>query len=408
MKQKTIVLLLILCLLVCGCSRSASDTREIACPKMPEGTVPANSEPVITKLGMKLLKKAYVPGENILISPLSVSAALGMAAEGAQGQTLVQMEAVLGLPRKPFGEYMQGYLAHVHKSNTLRAASALWIRDSSLFEPKEDFLRANEFHYGAGIYRAPFDEGTLEEINRWVREHTAEQIPHILDSIAPDAMVYLVNALAFEEEWPDPYTERQVRSGVFTLEDNSEQDMELMRSTEHFYLENEYCTGFLKHYAGRRYAFAALLPKEGITLSAMLEAMDGDALSRLLETPEDILVYAGIPKFEAEYATELSAVLAELGMADAFSPSAADFSAMGTTAQGNPLYISRVLHKTRIEVAEQGTRAGAATVIEAPAESAMEPMDSRTVLLDRPFLYMIIDTEYKETVFLGILADPGV
>jgi len=96
-----------------------------------------------------------------------------------------------------------------------------------------------------------------------------------------------------------------------------------------------------------------------------------------------------------------------MGMTDAFDSRTADFSRMGSTNDGTNLCIGRVIHKTVITVAEEGTKAGAATMVEMRAEGAAEVLEeSRTVTLDWPFLYMIVDTEHMEPVFIGTLLDP--
>ena len=217
--------------------------------------------------------------------------------------------------------------------------------------------------------------------------------------------MYLVNALAFDGKWAEVYRENQVHEREFTTENGTAQDVELMYSEEGKYLEDDNATGFIKYYAGRRYAFAALLPKEGVTVQEYVQGLTGEHLQNLLDNPTSITVNAAIPKFETGYDVQMSEILKAMGMPDAFDSSLADFSKMAKHTDGN-IYISRVLHKTFISVAEQGTKAGAATVIEAAAESAME-MEVKRVTLDRPFLYMILDTKTNTPIFIGTLMNMG-
>lgn len=177
----------------------------------------------------------------------------------------------------------------------------------------------------------------------------------------------------------------------------------MMYSEENQYLEDEHAAGFLKYYADRKYAYAALLPKEGMSVAEFVATLDGEKLRNILANPTQLQVNAAIPKYENEYSAELSDILQEMGMADAFDMARADFSGIGSSSEGN-LYISRVLHKTFIAVDERGTKAGAATAVEMKRESAVMEDYIRTVYLDRPFLYMIVDCEQNLPIFMGTVA----
>ena len=346
-------------------------------------------------------------GKNLLLSPLSVLCALAMTANGADNETLAQMEAVFGMSVQALNEYLCWYVESLPQSENchLSLANAIWINETARFTPNRDFLQFNADYYGADIYAAPFDSATCADINDWVNNKTNGMIPAILDRVPPEALLYLVNALAFEARWQEQYESYQVREDSFTKADGTEQTVEFMYSMEHLYLEDENATGFIKMYEDNAYAFVALLPNEGVSLEEYLASLTGEELSALIDGAQQAMVSAAIPKFETEYSIELSEVLKNMGMADAFDPDRADFSAMGFSTEGN-LFISRVLHKTFISVGELGTKAGAATVIEVPdATGALPPDEIKEVTLDRPFVYLIIDCETGLPFFIGILAD---
>ena len=229
-------------------------------------------------------------------------------------------------------------------------------------------------------------------------------IPNILDEIPPEAVMYLVNALAFEAEWTEIYEKNQVREGKFTKEDGTEQDVKFMYCTEGKYLEDEKATGFIKYYSGRKYAFVALLPNKDITLSEYISSLDGASLHELLSEAENKSVKTAIPKFKTEYNTEMSKVLKSMGMTDAFDDAKADFSGLGTSTAGN-IFINRVIHKTFIQVGEKGTKAGAATVVEMSDKGVGPIDDPKQVYLDRPFVYMLIDCENNIPFFIGSMTD---
>ena len=356
--------------------------------------------------GVRLFKTSIEEGANTLISPLSVLYALAMTANGADGETLAQMEQVLGMDVDNLNSYMLAYLDLLPESKDYKMslANSIWFKDDPDFIVEQRFLQTNADYYGAGAYKAAFDEDTRNDINNWVKEHTDGMIPEIIDEIPDEAIMYLVNALAFDAKWADEYEEHQIREGRFTMEDGTRQDVDMMHSEEHAYLEDNLATGFIKYYKDRKYAFVAMLPNEGVSVSQYVDSLTGEHLRELLNNPQDVTVFASIPKFETEYDIEMSEVLQEMGMTDAFDWQVADFSRLGTyNVDGMNICINRVLHKTFISVSEQGTRAGAATAVEMVAEGAAEIIEYKEVVLDRPFVYMLIDCETNLPFFIGTM-----
>ena len=371
---------------------------------------PAGASAGLAGFSVKLFRETLKDGENTLVSPLSAIGALGMTMNGARGETLSEMESVFGMPADELNAAFRAILDGLPRegdSVRFHLADSIWFTDDERFTVATAFLQRNADFYGAGIFRAPFDDGTLGEINGWVKEHTDGMIPQILDRIPEDAVMYLVNALAFEGEWRKPYFDYQVSPGNFTLVNGTKKTADFMHSEENVYLEDgEDAVGFIKYYKGGKYAFAALLPKEGMKLSDYAASLDGERLVRILSSAENTLVEAALPKFETGFGAELSDALKAMGMPSAFDPGAADFTGLGTSEAGN-IFISRVLHKTFISVGEQGTRAGAATVVEMTDGCALFPEEPKEVILDRPFVYMLIDCETDLPFFIGALYDPA-
>ena len=360
--------------------------------------------------GVRLFQTSMEEGKNTLISPLSVLYALAMTANGADGNTLSQMEQVLGMDTEALNGFMLAYMDSLPESKVykLNLANSIWFKDDPRFTVEQSFLQTNADYYGASIYKSAFDESTRSDINNWVKEHTDGTIPQIIDEIPEEAVMYLVNALAFDAEWQEVYEEYQIRPGTFTREDGTQAEIELMHSEERRYLEDGMASGFIMYYKDKHYAFVALLPNEGVSVQEYVESLTGRHLQELLSNSENITVFAAMPKFETEYSIEMSEVLMEMGMTDAFDFRSADFSRLGTyQADGVNICINRVLHKTFISVSEKGTRAGAATAVEMAAEGAMEIEDYRTVKLDRPFVYMLIDCQTNLPFFIGTMMDVG-
>lgn len=356
--------------------------------------------------GVKLFQSCLGEG-NTLVSPLSVLQALAMAANGAAGDTLTQMEDAFGADLDSLNAWLYAWVHALpdEEGSAVHVANGIWLNADGHLTVEPDFLKTNGTYYGAGVYEKPFAPALAAEINAWVAEHTAGRIGQIIDEVPADAMTYLVNALSFDGTWESVYREDQVQSGTFTAADGAEQDADFMYSTEQMYMEDEHAAGFIKYYEGRKLAFAALLPEAGMGVEEYAATLTGAHLRQLLSgAREDILVDAAIPKFSSEYGAELSKALAAMGIGDAFDMDKADFSRLGVSEDGN-LYISRVMHKCTIDVHEQGTEAGAATALEIRA--AGMPIPGKPVFLDHPFLYMLIDCQTNVPIFIGAVTGLG-
>lgn len=418
MKKNSVKLAVISLLLLCAMAVQLSGcATEVHAADLMAGITPNAVQPqedlkpqsaAVTDFAVRLFKAGKEEGKNVLISPLSVMCALAMTANGADGETLSQMETVLGMSTQELNAYLYSYMKSLPQGEKykLSLANSIWFTDHERFTVNRDFLQTNADYYGADIYKAAMDEKTCQDINNWVKEKTDGMIPQILDKIPEDAIMYLVNALAFDAQWADVYLEYQIREGDFTTEGGTKRKVDLMYSEEGCYLEDDRATGFVKYYAGGKYAFVALLPREGVTVSEYVDSLDGASLEKLLAYPEYCQVRAAIPKFESEYTKEMSVLLADMGMPDAFDPHNANFRKMGSSTDGN-IHITRVLHKTFICVDASGTKAAASTLVEASdACAAIEPQEYKEVYLDRPFVYMLLDCEQNIPFFLGTVLDP--
>ena len=416
MKKTKLCLVIISLVLLCamavnltGCATTvhAEDLMEGVTPNSVTALTDLSSGSVdATDFAIRLFKQTNEDGKNTLISPLSVLCALAMTANGAEGETREQMEAVLGMSVEELNLYLYSYINALPQGEKykLSVANSIWFTDDDRFTVNQDFLQTNADYYGADIYKTPFDKQTLKDINNWVKNETDNMIPKVLEDIPDAAIMYLINALAFEAEWTEIYEKNQVRDKTFTKEDGTKQDVELMYSTEGKYIEDENATGFIKYYKERKYAFVALLPNEGVTVSEYVNSLDGASLAALLANAESRSVETAIPKFESEYDIEMSSILEAMGMSNAFNVTFADFTGIGDSTEGG-IYISKVIHKTYIQVGEKGTKAGAVTAIEMNDGSAGPPDEIKQVYLDRPFVYMLIDCETNTPFFIGTVMD---
>ena len=366
----------------------------VAAAEMDEATVLGQ-----TKFALELLQNSAKTGENSLVSPYSVSQALGMMANGASGDTRREMESVLGGSMETLNTAFYTFRTNTPQNEgvKLSTANSIWVKNN--FKVKDSFLQTNADYYGADVYSAPFDQETVKQVNEWVDTNTDHMIPHIIDDLS-DSKLCLVNAVAFDGKWAKEYDDDHVQEDVFHAADGSEQTVQMMfDNAVKTYLEDKHATGFMRWYQDSDYVFAALLPEEGMTPEAYLNTLTPESLHKVLSERREATVHTAMPEFSYDFDVCLIEPLAVMGMPTAFTAGKADFSHAADDPRD--LYIQNVAHKTHIEVTPKGTRAAAATAITVGVTCVKPVEEIRTVILDRPFVYMIVDTQTNLPVFFG-------
>ncbi len=349
-------------------------------------------------------------GKNTLVSPESVLFALGMTQSGAKGETLRQMQKVLcgDLDTETFNKNMNKLMTSASKSGDFKfgIANSVWVRDMQDMTLTEQFAKNCKEIYNAELFKAPFNDETLKQMNNWVSDKTDKMIPSILDNLEPSTAAVLLNCIAFDAKWEKPYDKKDVVDNrEFTLQDGKKVNCSMMNSEEKLYVSDENAQGFIKNYKGGKYAFMAILPNEGVSLSDYVNSLTADKFAKLYAGKTDAYkVFASMPKFKYDYGKNLNDTLKQMGITDAFDDSKADFSGM---TEQQKLFISNVFHKTHIEVDELGTKAAAATAVMMDVSGAIPADDNQKYInLDRPFAYAIMDTETGLPVFMGTVCDP--
>lgn len=368
-----------------------------------------------------LLRESLTASDgDVLTSPLSALYALALAANGASGQTRSQMEGAFGMTTDVLTDYLAAYsrrlagkpLASGLEADdplNLKSANSVWVRDVEGLQVSKDWLATCRGRLGAQAFAAPFDSSTVEDVNSWVSDKTDGMIPRLMDQVSPDAMVYLVNALAFNDAWDEPFERDATKTADFTCEDGTVLSVPMMRSHEDIYLANEVAEGFVKRYENGDFAFVGVLPREGHTVGDVVASLDGASLASLALTGvANTEVDIGLPRFTINWEAGLEEQLRALGVTDAFDVDRADFTPMGTTGDGS-LFIGGVIQKTYVDVSEEGTRAAAATSVGVSGSSApgSEDPEVKTVILNRPFIYLIVDWQYGTPLFAGVAQRVG-
>ena len=269
---------------------------------------------------------------------------------------------------------------------------------------REDFITTSREYFNSEIYKSPFSDGIQDKVNSWCDEKTNHMIPKILNTAPTDTVLMLVNAIAFDGEWEDPYEDNQIKEGcTFTSYNGTKQTVTMLSSNESYYLSDDSCTGVIKNYKGRDFAFMALLPNEDIDMQDFVNDMTADSFISLFNNKTSEEVITQIPEFTYDYDTDLVNSFKQMGVTDAFDPDTADFSKMVTDTDFE-IFIGSIVHKTHIELDRNGTKASAATIVTEKSEAGPSPENQpKRVILDRPFVYAIIDTRNGIPIFLGVL-----
>ena len=352
---------------------------------------------------------------NLLISPDSIMTAMAMVENGAQGETLEQMEKAMSGQAgtaEAFNEYLQYMNDRLAGSTNIlfSSANSIWVKEGAL-QVKDGFKDINRKYHYATVRERAFDQQTVSEMNTWVKDKTRGMIKDIIDQLDPMDRLVLINAIAFDGEWAEPFEKDygQVQEDQdFTDADGNKQKVTMLTqnlSNGRCYLEAAGGTGFVKPYKGGEVAFACLLPPEGKSVDDFVLDLDGQKLQEAWYSRSDeYIVDIRLPKFTYDYDMSAGPVLQGLGIERAFTDQA-DFSGIAEPTVETPgLHIDEVIHKTHIEVSEDGTKAAAATAVTMKANSAA-PMEKETrkVYLDRPFVYALMDVETGTPLFLGVV-----
>jgi len=348
--------------------------------------------------------------ENLFISPLSISTALAMTLNGAEGETLDQMKEALHLNGMETGEINEAFqslielLVSVDPKVTMKIANSVW-HDQSL-DVEEDFLQRLENFYDAEVAGLDFkDSGSVDTINSWVNENTEGKIEKIIDRIPPEMVMYLINAIYFKGDWLSKFDKDETRKADFHLESGETVQVEMMSQKERYAVNfSEEVRMIELPYGDSLFTMSVLMPgdpemplnqfiEEEITKENLVKWRSN---LRISEVPLEL------PKFEMEYEITYNDILKSMGMEKAFDEGAADFSGIADVSPQN-LFISEVKHKTFVSVDEEGTEAAAVTSVGVGVTSLPPSM-----IVNRPFVFIIHERESGTNLFMGKVKDPSV
>ena len=342
---------------------------------------------------------------NVFISPLSVSMALNMTLNGAVGATADEMRTALreaGYSTADINAYsreLREALLRADPKTTIGIANSIWYRQGATI--KAPFLEANRTYYDAEVEALDFTSPTaVSTINGWCAQKTNNRIKKILEEIPGNAFMYLINAVYFKGTWTTRFEKKHTFSADFHRADGSTQKVQMMNLKDTFRCaSSDVCDYLEMDYGNHAFSMVVMLPKDGKTTRDVIAAMDGKKWAEAMQslTLEEIHVF--LPRFKAECEYKMhKQILPEMGMKLPFNPELADLSGMADVAG---LCISSVIHKTFVQVDEEGTEAAAVTSVGVEVGSNESPF----FIVDRPFIFAIREKSTGVILFIGEIGE---
>ena len=347
--------------------------------------------------------------ENIMISPLSISVAFAMAYNGADGNTKTEMEKAMKLngltPEQINNSYKMliNALQSLDKDVVFELANAIYYADG--FQVKTDFLNINKNIYNAEVEKLDFAApAAVETINNWVADKTHDKITKIIEKLNPLDRMVLLNAVYFNGIWKNKFAEEGTHNLPFTKTDGSTIEVAMMNKEEKLdYTTNSLFSAIKMPYGEGQYNMIVMLPANGKNSQDVINSLSSENWKNwesALKVTDNVVVT--MPRFKYEFKTELEKVLTKMGMAKAFQPGIADFSKISA----EELYISSALHKSYIDVNENGTEAAAVTSITFSNTSAGNEPPKTYFTVNKPFVFAITEKDTEAILFIGEVQHP--
>lgn len=351
---------------------------------------------------------ALSDADNIMISPISISYALGMTYNGAAGTTLDAFNRVLhfeGLSAREVNESYQdlmNQMVNLDEQVKFSIANSIWYRTG--FQVLDEFVQTNKEFFDAAVREIDFsDPLTLKIINQWIEDNTNGKIREMLDYIPGNAVMYLINAIYFNAKWKYEFVKEDTYEGDFNGINGAIYQADYMRISGNFtYTVNEEFTAVELPYGDSTFSMVVMVPSEGKEVTELVAILDTVRWDSWFVNSTFRGVRIDLPRFKYGYKDLLNEPLINLGLGVAFNAEA-DFTRINP---GGGLYISRVIHQTFIDVQEEGTEAAAATIVELYKNGGGGGGNPIYFKADKPFLYVIKENSTGAILFMGKVGKP--
>jgi serine protease inhibitor len=405
---KSILGLFLILSLINGCKKDKEDT--FTPGNINLSTKQQNIIQNTNDFGIRIFKdiNSASSNENIFISPLSISMALGMTYNGSAGTTKTAFEHTLGFDgMSPIDinvtyKTLLDYFPTCDNKVTLDIANSIWYRQT--FNVTQGFIDTNKKYFNAEVSALNFDDADAAKgiINKWVSDKTNNKIPTIINEITSDNVMFLINAVYFKGLFKMSFDKSKTIDETFYLANNTTKQVQMMNQvSSQLYFANNTFSSIELAYGNARYNMEIFLPKSGFTVEDIINELSVSNWNNWLNSYSlQKEVHIGLPKFKFSYEETLNNTLTKLGLGVAFTDQA-DFTNINPAGQ---LYISKVLHKTYVDVNEEGTEAAAVTSVGMSTTSTGN--DTQYFIVDRPFLFVLSEKESKSILFIGKVMEP--
>jgi len=403
-KLTNLILIALLTLAIVSC---VNETENIETPEINLTLAEQELIESGNQFGLKLFKEinATDGDQNIFISPLSISMALGMTYNGANNETKDAMHSALEYSNLSVQEINESYksiidlLYSLDPQVAMKLANAIWANQNLTFIP--EFIQANQDYFYAEVANVDFgDPATTDLINNWVNNSTDGKIDKILyEPLDPITAMVLANAIYFKGDWARQFDPELTYSAQFTNASGSQTNCMMMSTGDTLsYFENDLFQAVDLPYGNGDYSMSIFLPKQGKDVEDVIANLSSANYDSWINSFQTTQLELRMPKFKVEYEITLNDVLSSLGMGIAFTTQA-DFTNMH--APGG-LFISLVKHKSFVEVNEEGTEAAAVTVVVIELSS----IQGNYMTIDRPFFFVIRENKTQIILFMGKIVEP--
>ena len=406
----TIIAIVAASLLVCS-DNSVKPEPPVDQPVRTPNNLTASEQELVgsaNRFGLKLFRELINQEEadnNMFISPLSVSMALGMTYNGAAGATRDEMSSTLELAGLSIDEANRSYqslihlLANLDPDVTFTIANSIWSRLGIPVKPS--FVELNKTYFDALVRSLDFSNPeSADTINSWVEDNTGGKIKSIVEKpIDPATVMFLINAIYFKADWAARFDPDSTFDGIFHLADSTTVSCPMMTRPDSFdVFTGANFSALDLPYGDSSFSMMIFLPDAGTSVNELAGEFTDENWNLWTGSFERVVLPLVLPKFKISYDVTLNDVLKSLGMNLAFSQWA-DFSNM---IEGGGVFIDQVKHKTFVEVDETGTEAAAVTVVGIGIVSFPPPQ----FVVNRPFLFVIYERTSKSILFMGRVTDP--
>ena len=403
------ILIFVVPFVFASCNFSGEDSAEIKNIELDEKS--AQLIEADNTFGLEIFQRIRENSEdeNLMVSPLSISLALAMAYNGADDDTKTEMENAMKLngltPEQVNASYkmLVDALQSLDEDVVFEIANAIFYQQG--FPVKQSFLDINHSVYNAEVEGLDFGPEAVGTINNWVAEKTHDKIMEIIKDLSPDARMVLLNAIYFYGTWAKEFDEDGTKMNRFTKTDGTILEVPMMSKEDKLeYTSNNLFSAVKLPYGTGQYNMVVMLPHESYISQDLIDELNIENWQNWSEQYNfHNNVVVNMPRFKYGFEVKLKEILKEMGMQKAFNPYDANFSKISD----DPLYISKVIHKTYIDVNETGTEAAAVTAIVFENSAGPEEVEKIYFRVDKPFVFAITEKDTGAILFIGEVQNPA-